>query len=184
VKTKRVALALAAFLIAYGVVTLIWTAVQRRSLEVPEKDTIRVGERVVLPKLQPIRGGPFPQAEGKLLFVTAFSMACPFSAESVPFWNRIRQALPPDRARYVIIGCARSIDELQAFAQRTKLEGDLFFSTCEDVEERLKIGGGIVHYVLDGRGVCRAVWTGMPVKPESEREMLIEILRRVESSSP
>jgi hypothetical protein len=64
------------------------------------------------------------------------------------------------------------------------LEGDLFFSTCEDVEERLKIGGGIVHYVLDGRGVCRAVWTGMPVKPESEREMLTEILRRVESSSP
>lgn len=94
-KTKRVALALAAFLIAYVVVTLIWTTIQRRSLEVPEKDTIRVGERVVLPKLQPIRGGPFPQAEGKLLFVTAFSMACPFSAESVPFWNRIRQALPP-----------------------------------------------------------------------------------------
>jgi len=58
------------------------------------------------------------------------------------------------------------------FARQTKFEGDLFFSTCEEVEARLKIGGGISHYLLDAHGVCRAVWTGMPVKPEYEEKIL------------
>ena len=178
---KRMTLALAAFLIAYVAVTLVWTTIQRRSLEVPEKDAIRVGEHVVLPKLEAVTGGRFPRAEGKPLLVTAFSVSCPFSAQSVPFWNRLKRVLP---ANYVVIGCARSIEELKTFARQTKFEGDLFFSTCGEAEARLKIGGGISHYLLDAHGVCQAVWTGMPVKPEYEEKMLAEIVQRVRRYSP
>ncbi len=87
-------------------------------------------------------------------------------------------------ANHPVIGCASSIEELKTFARQTKFEGDIFFSTCEEVEARLKIGGGISHYLLDAHGVCRGVWTGMPVKPEYEEKILAEIVQQVRRYSP
>ncbi|GBC81913.1 hypothetical protein HRbin10_01028 [bacterium HR10] len=177
---KRVVLALAAFCLAYAGVGFIRIAITQRPREVRPKATVRVGERVVFPQLQSITGAPFPGVNARFLFVTAFSLSCPFAVQSVPFWNRIKRALPAHRASYVVIGCARSFDELRTFVQHTGLEADVFFAPCDQVEAKLRIAGGISHYLLDARHVCRAVWTGMPVNAQGEKKILDEILRALE----
>ena len=177
---KRVLLAMAAFCLAYAGVGFIRIAITQRPREVRPKATVRVGERIVFPQLQSITGAPFPEANTRFLLVTAFSLSCPLAAQSVPFWNRIKRALPVHRAPYVVIGCARSFDELRTFVQHTGLEADVFFAPCDQVEAKLRIAGGISHYLLDAGHVCRAVWTGMPVNAEGERKILAEILRALE----
>lgn len=181
---KRVGIAIVAFLMAYAATELIVETIRRWSIQAPSKATVRVGERVVFPELRSITGSPFPSPGGKLLFVTAFSLSCPFSTQSVPLWNRLDRLLPRDRVARVLIGCGRSAEDLAAFVRETGLRGDVFFAPCDEVEAALKIGGGISHYLLDARGICRAVWTGMPVKPEYEMRMIGEVLKEVNRYSP
>lgn len=113
---RRMSVGILTFFIAYGIASIafmpsvrfhVYRFVKHTFLPTktrplsPAPGRVKAGEQVTLPQLQSLSEAALPVPGEKLTLITSFSLQCPFSVQSVPFWMRLKSSLPEDKVNYM-----------------------------------------------------------------------------------
>jgi hypothetical protein len=127
------------------------------------------------------------QRQGRAFVLTAFDTSCRFAAASVPFWDRITEAMENENLDHLILSCNPATPpRLLDFAQppRSPASPVSQLGTCEKIAPRLGMRLGIVQYVVDDQWRIVSAWEGTPTRRYLERNRLAQIRQVALSVTP
>jgi hypothetical protein len=123
------------------------------------------------------------ERQSKRFVLTAFDTNCRFASASVPFWNRLTEALEADNVNHVILACGPSRSDLQDFIARSMWTARVSYAgPCEEVAGRLGMRLGLVQYVVNDEWRVVSAWVGKPTRRYVERDRIVQIRRTATSA--
>jgi len=138
---------------------------------------LQQGEIAAFPKLEPLNGEMPTLPNGVTFVVTVFDSSCRNIPRAAGFMNRVTSTLAGSGVQHVIAGCGPSKSDFANFIQGNGLKAPAFYTTCEALDPRMKLLGGVRHYVFSADMKVLDAWAGVPIFRYAERDMVAQIVQ-------